>query len=547
MNRVRTCALRPRSRRGVVLIIVLVVVVMVALAGFGFVSEMTTEYEAAKINGDLLQAQQVMASAQLWLRTEAGVRGSPADSLPLIERPASAFRGRTLAATGGLRPATGGFDSPLSEGVTASETEWRFSIVSDLPEPQPIAEADADLLERDPLAGNLSEPRIPFGLRDESARLHLSKVLEWETEEPGRGRQALLQLPGMTEQAADGILDWIDSDEESRETGAELREYLLQDQAVRPRNAIPDHLEELLFVRGVTRSMFYGGVSGEPSAAAAVAGFEGRDRLSDRNRGLRDYLTLHSAERRPADPSLPTVDLASATAADRDRLEAELQEFLPPDVARYLILASLFGVSWDESPGVPPLSVSLNDVVSEAATFSFAPVDLLNSSVRLPAKSGGQLVTGPLSVSDPATYDLFVAIEQRVITETSDPRIGRINILQAEEPVLRTLTEDASLAGRIVQQRETLDESERRSTLWLVTRDVIDLATYRTIAGDVTTGGHVYSGEIIVYRPVGGPFLRRKVTISAAGESPRVVDWEDRSAQGLPVTPFELEAPLTGL
>ncbi|MCA9037168.1 MAG: hypothetical protein KDA91_18655, partial [Planctomycetaceae bacterium] len=52
------------ARRGVVLIVVLVLVVMIAFAGFGFVSEMTTEYEATRINGDLLQAQQVMASAE---------------------------------------------------------------------------------------------------------------------------------------------------------------------------------------------------------------------------------------------------------------------------------------------------------------------------------------------------------------------------------------------------------------------------------------------------------------------------------------------------
>ena len=49
---------QPSDRRGVVLIVVLVLVVMIALAGFGFVVEMTTEYEATKINGDLLQAQQ---------------------------------------------------------------------------------------------------------------------------------------------------------------------------------------------------------------------------------------------------------------------------------------------------------------------------------------------------------------------------------------------------------------------------------------------------------------------------------------------------------
>ena len=52
------------SRRGVVLIVVLVLVMMVALAGFGFLSAMSTEYEGARLNGSMRQAQQTLASAE---------------------------------------------------------------------------------------------------------------------------------------------------------------------------------------------------------------------------------------------------------------------------------------------------------------------------------------------------------------------------------------------------------------------------------------------------------------------------------------------------
>ena len=56
-------------RYGVVLIVVLVLAIMVALAGFGFLSAMSTEYEAARLNGSMRQAKQTLASAEstlLW-------------------------------------------------------------------------------------------------------------------------------------------------------------------------------------------------------------------------------------------------------------------------------------------------------------------------------------------------------------------------------------------------------------------------------------------------------------------------------------------------
>ncbi|MFN5434408.1 MAG: hypothetical protein ACK5ES_07585, partial [Planctomyces sp.] len=58
------CQLHQWPRRGVVLIVVLVLVVMLSLAGFGFLSAMSTEYEAVRLHGSLLQARHTMVSAE---------------------------------------------------------------------------------------------------------------------------------------------------------------------------------------------------------------------------------------------------------------------------------------------------------------------------------------------------------------------------------------------------------------------------------------------------------------------------------------------------
>ena len=63
----------------------------------------------------------------------------------------------------------------------------------------------------------------------------------------------LLALPGMTEEIADAIMDWLDEDEEPRPLGAEFADYYQQLQpAYQPTNGTLTSIEQLLQVRGVT-------------------------------------------------------------------------------------------------------------------------------------------------------------------------------------------------------------------------------------------------------------------------------------------------------
>lgn len=56
----------------------------------------------------------------------------------------------------------------------------------------------------------------------------------------------------------DAIKDWIDSDDEERDYGAESGYYLSLEKPYKPRNAPVQSLEELLLVRGMTKDIFYG-------------------------------------------------------------------------------------------------------------------------------------------------------------------------------------------------------------------------------------------------------------------------------------------------
>jgi len=56
----------------------------------------------------------------------------------------------------------------------------------------------------------------------------------------------------------DALLDWLDSDSDERDHGAEEGYYLSLDHPYKPRNAPMQSLEELLLIRGMTKDIFYG-------------------------------------------------------------------------------------------------------------------------------------------------------------------------------------------------------------------------------------------------------------------------------------------------
>ena len=87
-----------------------------------------------------------------------------------------------------------------------------------------------------PLYQDGSPPGIRFGLEDESSRLNLNMLIEADKVLPGSGRTLLMGLPGMTEEIADAILDYMDEDDEVREFGAEINEYTGLDPPYEPKN-----------------------------------------------------------------------------------------------------------------------------------------------------------------------------------------------------------------------------------------------------------------------------------------------------------------------
>lgn len=170
----------------------------------------------------------------------------------------------------------------------------------------------------------------------------------------------LMALPGMTEDVADAILDWLDADEEPRPLGAEFDDYYLHlPNPYKPANGPIESIEQLLLVRGVTPQLLFGydeNRNGVLDAAESTRMSQGMPAgtapgslpamSSDPNiappppLGWAPYLTLQSLEKNVAADGTPRVNINSD---DMQLLSEELSAVLQNEDWSSFILAYRYG------------------------------------------------------------------------------------------------------------------------------------------------------------------------------------------------------------
>lgn len=483
-----------------VLVIVLVVVAMLALAGFTFTELMFTEHKAAHVHGLDLQAQAIL---------ESGV-----ESLAVLCQQPRATR---FSAT------TGGDPDSLFRDVLAHDDEeavlkgW-FSIVSPSPGDNPAAAL---------------EP----GPKDESGGLNLVALAEWDHVHPEYARRALLALPGMTDHIADALLDWVDADNVPRPSGAESDYYGGLSPPYTPRNGIPESIEELLLVRGVTRELLFGERPDEtlqPSRPAIDSLGQSRgSRGAGGERGWAEYLTFYSSERNVRADGSPRINV---NEADLTRLNSQLQGAVDPQQAAFILAYRQFGpYAGDEEPDMP---------ISQQPDLSIPPrhiigslVELIDAKVQIQNSDGEPLgvVASPLSSAAAggggSVPGGIVELFDR-LTETPAPIIvGRVNVNVAPREVLAGLPGlEPSHAEAILSARQRQDDStaaSRQHAVWLLTEGLISREQMQTLMPFVTAGGDVYRAQVLAYLDRQPRVRRAEVVIDASGQRARVVSWND--------------------
>jgi DNA uptake protein ComE-like DNA-binding protein len=527
---------RRSLRQASILMLVLVAIIIMSLATGTYLALMRNEHVATRQGGYQQQVRLLTESAIEYLR----VFISQEDEI--------------ISSQGGLHNNPGKLQNILVADDAIADFRGRFSVVAS-----------------DVVQGYYSGFR--FGLENESAKLNLNAL---DTSSSGGGgeqdenqddpedqaRQRLMALPGMTEQIADAILDWLDEDEEPREFGAEAAYYLELSSPYRPRNGQLTSLDELLLVRGVTPELLYGldtnrnyyvDTGEQPRGALQVV-----DNFSGQmNRGWSAYFTLYSIEHLTTPDGDRKIDVNSDNL---QQLYNDLAVVLDEPSAKFIIAYRQFSPvddSSDEGGGssneqgnsnneggasagartVGAESLNL-DFEKEAANQIDSLFDLVGAKLSVEAGENepATIVESPWR-DEPATFrQPFLDLLDHASAERSRRIAGRVNINLASRPVLLSVPGMTdSYADQIISRRNAevdLISGEQRHAVWILADGIVTQDEMRTIDPYVTTIGSVFSCQIVGYMEAIAAQARVEVVLDSTGRRTRLSAWHDLGPLG---------------
>ena len=547
MNRLYHVNSARAARRGVMLLIVTLVLAALTLSGAALVTLMKTERQATNTRGRASLVKSVDRSAVTFLI--AAVESSKAER----------------AQFGGLYDNPKYFCAvPVLTTDEGGEDTSRFTVLS-------------------PKFEDARVTGVRYGLVDESTRLNLEAVLEWDRETPGTGREVLMKLPGMTANAADSILDWIDPDENARPNGAEAKYYSEKKLPYSPRNAVPVFLEELLLARGVTRSQLYG------SDESFTYGAE--DANSEEERALGGSLSLESfgSDRPRNDEATPWKELLTVFSAEKDVdpqgearvdlngtdlqfLYRELASRVGDDLAKFVVLYRQYGPRVSNESSSQNANASSRRQNRSARTRTSGYVARANAQTNAQADSeltrgslqnatldfgvqptatlqtpldlvGASVAVGNVEYASPISAEVTSANSDKIFqlldycsTSPSTTIVGRVNINAAPREVIAAIpglsTADAQ---KIISSRPDLDKelpNEYRHAAWLYTKKIVDLPTMRKLYNKTCAQGDVYRGQVVGFLDGADDTARAEVVVDGSTIPPRQVFYKDLTTLG---------------
>lgn len=517
-------------RRAFVLLAVMVVVVLLSLTAYQFAELMDAEAEA---NHSALRT----AQTRLW--AESGIHFAAAAVLD----PA------TLESIGGPYNNPDQFRFVSIDGGTLGEQGF-FTLIA----------------VNDPL--DSAEGGIPyrFGLEDEGGKLNVNALLRFDRS--GQlGKEVLLRLPEMTEQMADSILDWIDEDSEVRLSGAEAESY----PSYSPKNGPLHSLDELLLVRGMTPSLLHGNDRnrngtidpGEESGGSSLP------------RGWSPYLTVHTRENNTSVDGTPRVYL---NERDLSKLQSDLNEVLPSELADYVIAYKIYGGDRSSDPAELGDLGDLGGQISSQISRTRRPrrlrsvLDLIDTRVRIrPQQSsgggggggggrdnagggrdqqrGGQnnaqpappppdlIFESPLRSDDPDTLrEALPLLMDYCSTQRESRLLPRVNVNTAPEALLAALPGlESSDVQAIIQARPVGGFSADpvyTTPAWLITEAGFPIEGVKLAEPFITARSSVYRVQAIGHTNQPGPTTRLEAVIDVSQGAPRISYYRDLTQLG---------------
>lgn len=544
---VETSRIRVQSaptRRASVLLLVLVVVAMMSLATGSYLVSMHNEHTATRHVGTHQQAR---------LLAESGI-----EFLKVF----LAQTDEAISLQGGVQDNPSSMQAILVADDVVEDFRGRFSIVA-------------------PSVSLGYYSGYQFGLEDESAKLNLNALLQESsngnsggavggsgstdddgTDNSNQGsssgsggtglsgagdsqndddpQKRLMALPGMTEDIADAILDWIDDDDTARPLGAESAYYQSLSPAYEPRNGPISSLDELLPVRGVTPELLYGQDSNRNFVLETHETPRGALTLIDNingqlDRGWSAYLTLSSAERSAAADGTERIDL---NGSDLNQLSNALTTALGSAQAKFIVAYRQFGAADENATGTSTNASSLEIDFEKDANNIGSLLDLvgINVAFKKDDQAPIELVASPWQESGAGGSQELLQLMDRATVSSNDTMVGRVNVNTASRVVLMSVPKMTSMiADQILSRRLPVTDpvnDTQRHAVWLLGEGIVDLQEMKALDPYINAGGDVYSGQVVGFFEAAPGQSRLEVIIDRSGESTKIVGRNDISSLG---------------
>lgn len=581
-------------RRGIALIVVVIVIALVTTSALTFALLMQQSNQTSRHFADQQQSQWAMDSAIAQLESLAALPPQQRDARTSSPSPAGFVRSieiQPVSEESGDIASLGTDDGDWISSETGEDTtpeiDWENSlddqdVTFDPTQPgflvfdwttgptgQPSGTSPAASMLVPSGSGNV-DVAVRFGWTNESHKLHLARLLQWEAS--GTPVSDLLQVMyGLSPEQAERLLDWLDSDDQARAFGAEANFYSQRGLRYRPANQVPQTLDALLLVPGFSPRLLYGHRQTTTIRIDAAATESNADDLAD----------FSSSQQTQIDRDLQSLPGSAGAALDRDLLlelgltsrltvtakerhqnqagqlklpinHPDLQQLfaavsarVDPNLAAYLCLARQLGVHDDiaNPPGDDSRELAVDEVeldFSQPPTNTVASlIHLIDSHVRVRQTDGSfAVVRSPLRASE--LQDEFASRVSEVFAELThaqqpvtdsrlhwrqpDPRLWLW--IPGLTPETQTLLLESDLANS-----ERTEEGHTGSLAFQVAtwyrEGRVDASQWQIIERELTDGGDVFSAYVGAHAGDYQAFRWGHVIVDASEKRPQQVYYRE--------------------
>jgi DNA uptake protein ComE-like DNA-binding protein len=396
---------------------------------------------------------------------------------------------------------------------------------------------------------------IRYGVEDESTKLNINTLMFAEEQTEGSGRTLLMSLPGMTEETADAILDYLDTDSEQREFGAENEYYSSLEPAYACKNGPLETVDELLLVKGVTPDLLYGADTNrngmiDASEANNPRISDGGEAPPEADRGWSAYLTLYSVEANLKPDGMPRINL---NGDDLEAIHGQVATVMNQQYADFIVAYRQNGPYTGSTAATQNATLTL-DFTKQGKTKLTSVLDLIGAKVQIPngrgtsstgssaaqgrssGQSSGTVIESPFK-NDPASMATYLPLLlENTSTNTAYTIPGRININQASSVILAGIPGlDQTKIEAIMTSRELssiIENPNMKYETWLLSQGIVTLTEMKALMPFVCGQGSAYRAQVIGYFDNEGPAARIEAVIDTSSNQARIVFWRELTHLG---------------